>query len=261
VDRYRHLLTRAVAVAGVGSIVLIALIVGVQSLAPAGTPRDALVAVLLSVLAVLVVSVVWDVAMRRAWTDELLHLVSLEKGLKSAGIREVGQESDVAWREFLNGMDEFHFIVRDLDVWLETRFAQLISITGTGKAIHVHLYIPDPDHVRDGDYPSIDRHLYEQARQRLDGEWKAAVRDHHTHRSSTLDKWALRNPPQFMIVSARQGSTHRNLLVLWPTQGGGLSSPPVSFRFEATGGDGIEVAAWIEGQLRPLRDEANRVIL
>lgn len=260
-DRYRHLITRAIAVAGVGSILLICLIVAVQTFAPDGTPKDAVVSVLVSVLAVLVVSVVWDVAMRRAWTDELLRLVRLERGLKSAGIQEVGQEPDIVWRDFLAGMDEFHFVVRDLDVWLDTRFAQLINLSTSAKAIRLNLYIPDPSQVGAGEFPGTEAPAYERARKRLDDAWASAYREHRVHQSSTLDKWALRTAPPFGIVSARQGRTHRNLLVLWPSQGGGLSSTPVSLRFEASEGDGTEVAAWVEGQLAPLRDEANRVIL
>ena len=259
--RYRHLLTRAIAVAGIGSIVLIVLIVIVQSIAPSGTPKDALISVLLSVLAVLVVSVVWDVAMRRAWTDELLRLVRLESGLKSAGIQEVGQESDIAWREFLAGMEELHFVVRDLDLWLDTRFAQLVDVAGASKGIRLNLYIPDPSAVAAGAYTGIDGPGFDRSNQRLREAWESAIRDRRLHRSSKLDKWALRTPPQFMIVSARQGTNQRSLLVLWPTQGGGLASPPVSIRFEAAGGDGAEVAQWVEGQLEPLRDETNRIIL
>jgi hypothetical protein len=241
--------------------VLFLLIIAAQVYLPDGTAKEAIVSVLLSVLAVLIVSLVWDVLMRQAWTDELLTLVKLERGLKTAGIRGVGQESDIAWKDFLDGMDELHFIVRDLDLWLNTRFAQVITTAGGDRPLRLHLYIPDPRQVESGEYPTLTTPAYDRSRSRLETEWDTAIAERRLHVRSRLDKWALRTPPQFMIVSARRGSRHRNLLVLWPTQGGGLASPPVSLRFETSQGDGAEVAEWVEGQLGPLRVEPNRVVL
>ena len=260
--RFHRLRTDTVAFAAAGVVVISAAIIATELWWPEGPFKAALSPILYSVLAVFVVSLVWDLALHASWTNEILRMVNLEASLARAGVKSVASESAVPWAEFISGMNEFDFVVPDLNLWLNGTWKQFQDAVPFSGELTLRLYVPDPDDVENRLWVGLDSATYETQRKDQRDRWQELMASRQLQKQSSMSMWAL--PPSVGMTFARaqrdKGRACREILVASrlgakPGQGG------VAFYFEHTGTNGRDVHEWIGSQFQSFASASRKIVL
>jgi hypothetical protein len=207
--------------------------------------------VLASLLAIFLVSIVFDTFLRDSWTDEILSIVRLDGALKSSGIEEVVHPSEVDWRALYANMTEFDLVLPDPAAWLKDRWDQFITAVGSGEPITLRLYVRDSLEIED----AAELAVLETALELVDQAWRGVLADGRLHPSSTLGGWALGHPAHFMAIARRGDREGRALGYLAPSSTLEAGDPGLMIRFRANKTEGQTVLSWMERPLKRVRND------
>lgn len=97
-----------------------------------------------TILSIGLITVAYDIFIRRTYTNELLELVQLSEHLASAGILRLDQEPGIDWAELLRPGQDFTLLLIDAAVFAEREFQHVLAASRARKTI-VRIFLPHPE--------------------------------------------------------------------------------------------------------------------
>jgi hypothetical protein len=209
-----------------------------------------------AVLTIGVVALVYEWFMRRAITADLLDLVGLKQNLSDAGIQEVTEEARLDWGEVLTGGSDFELLLVDPTAWYEREWSYILS-AGRQRAIHLQLYLPDPDAhelealaISLALQPDEFRQTVKRVARQVEDGWKTArAADEPIKTGSSIQISLYMGFPTHALLRADD----EVVLLLYASLGRQPGTQATALRFRRTT-DGKFPAAWFDAQFRMFRD-------
>jgi len=106
--------------------------------------RDSISAIASAVLTVGLVSLLYEVLLRRSIGREILKLVGVQRSLAANQIASAGYESQIDWPEILAGASRFEILLIDPRSWVEANWAYLME-AARSHPVDVIVMLPNPD--------------------------------------------------------------------------------------------------------------------
>ena len=100
--------------------------------------------VLGTVLAVAVVSLLFEFRLRRSFGHDLLRFLDLKKSLVVSGLSDVDVSTRLDTRSALERIDDVVYVGRTPEAWLNENFPTLLRVAEK-RQLHITVSLPDPD--------------------------------------------------------------------------------------------------------------------
>ena len=97
-----------------------------------------------TVLAIGLITVLYDAVLRQSFTQELLQLVRVASALRSAGVQDVNDELRLDWQSILDGGSSFHIVLIEPTAWLERGWHHILEAARSRK-VTVDICVPRAD--------------------------------------------------------------------------------------------------------------------
>lgn len=100
--------------------------------------------VLGTILAVAIVTLLFEFRLRRSFGNDLIRFLNLKKSLVVSGLSDVDVSARMDTRSTLAHSDEILYVGRTPDAWLNENFPYLLRL-GEKHQVHITVSLPDPD--------------------------------------------------------------------------------------------------------------------
>lgn len=206
-----------------------------------------------SFLAVGAITILYDAYLRTAFTSELLELVGIQRNLADAGIRQICEEPDLRWNEFLADGRDYRVVLLDPTTWVDREWPHVLT-AGRLRPITVEVMLVEPNGLGTNQLAENLSLTSEELRQRivtaqrvLEDSWKTAARsDPPLQVGSSLTVRLSDKVPAFVlaVVDRRVVMLSSGVLGRYPGEG------TIALRFDTT--NSMLTQHWFEEQLAHL---------
>ncbi|WP_137930158.1 hypothetical protein [Mesorhizobium comanense] len=97
-----------------------------------------------AVISIGIISIVFDLILRRQLQRELLKLVGIESSISANQVIDVGPNADLSWKELLTEKGSYRLMMLDPENWISDNW-HIIAQAGKSKIVNIEILIPDPD--------------------------------------------------------------------------------------------------------------------
>jgi hypothetical protein len=97
-----------------------------------------------TLLAIGLISFIYEIAMRRAIGRELLRLVGIERSIASTGLRRTVEASNIDWQAIIGNSHVFEIILIDPTNWVQSHWAKVMA-AGKDHRIVVDIFLPNTE--------------------------------------------------------------------------------------------------------------------
>lgn len=133
-----------------------------------------------TLIAVGLISLIYEVALRRELQRELLKLVGIQGALQANQIVGAGKNTEIDWKGLLNERSTYRVVILDPEAWISDNFHIILASAHT-KPVNVDFIFPDPDgpHISQmaafvNKDPDLVRRSIIQAMTDIERKWKEA---------------------------------------------------------------------------------------
>ncbi|MDO8390586.1 MAG: hypothetical protein Q7V57_08865 [Actinomycetota bacterium] len=106
--------------------------------------RPAVLAILTTVLAIGLFTLLLDLRLRRAFGNDLLHFLDLKQATVTSGLTELAPSTAVDFRSEFERLDQITYLGRSPQLWLNSNLPSLLSAAERRK-LKITLALPNPD--------------------------------------------------------------------------------------------------------------------
>lgn len=132
-----------------------------------------------TLLSVGVITILFDLTMRRTINREIIRLVGIKDSLSQNQLSGAGKSSETNWSKILRGKRKFDIIIQNPQGWIEGNLARMLDC-GRSRPVEIKFYFPDPKAAYFpflADKMGIERqafsHSVMQAVRNVEASWKA----------------------------------------------------------------------------------------
>jgi hypothetical protein len=203
------------------------------------------------------ITIVQEVYLREALVGELLEFVGLQRRLFDAGIQEVCGSSDLDWKAFLDGGENYRLLLIEPTVFVDRDWNHVLDSART-RPVTVEVFLPNPNGpvlsaiaTAEGFTDQQFKQSLERAERSLQDSWTTA-----SHSQPALmpgSSFELRfydEIPAFGLLMCDD----RVVLIANHVLGNQPGAAVMAFRFEAE--SSTLTRPWFDAQIERLRDIA-----
>ncbi len=150
-------------------------------------------------------SIIFEVVMRRYMQREILRLVGIERVISANNMLDAGKASDLNWKEILSDRSAFSVLMMDPESWIADNWHH-IEANGRSRVLSLEFFVPDPesDEIRNiskiiSKDESLVRKSIEQAIRDIENRWSMARRAGNIKRGSSITIKILEEIQKYFI--------------------------------------------------------------
>jgi hypothetical protein len=96
--------------------------------------------------ATVLLGLLWELAGKRAFLDEIMEKAGIARELQSAGVRQVASSyRDIPWRDLIRNAHDLDIFVSYAQTWRNTYGSELAAVASRPRA-RIRVLLPDPQH-------------------------------------------------------------------------------------------------------------------